>query len=492
MRDYKHMSTPIPRCTQRRRRASGRWAWLILAAVLGCSAPKPPPQVPSPPSTLQVKALSQPTPDMSKSSAAGDCEISKDPLACRAKQIEAMFKMNKVQIEPEFFSEDMRKARQAVVQLVERMRNEGDGLVTLRFASRIGDENSDSLGGSFEAQFQNRTSAKVRLYVGRHKPHQVTGLWFGELTPRFTTLAEASAEFKRLSGEVSFAVCRLGDSNIEIVASHEPDKALAMGSTFKLYILGALVREIVEGRRRWQEVVGLDARYRSLPSGLLQDWPAGAPMTLHSLAAMMISKSDNTATDNLLLTLGREKTEHMLRMMGNKASARNLPFLATAEAFKLKYVDRGKLAETYSTLSPGDRRNFLKGEIGSIPLSKVQTEIETPQSIESVEWFGSANDLCRAMDYLRRATEQGAAAKGREILAINHGIVKKTEPFGFMGYKGGSEPGVLNLTYLLRTSDNTWWAVSAGWNDATAEDNKVMPNLVDRVIEVIGTESQAR
>ena len=70
-----------------------------------------------------------------------------------------------------------------------------------------------------------------------------------------------------------------------------------------------LREEVEAGRRAWDEVVRLEEAWKSLPSGLLQGWPEGSPLTLHTLAALMISLSDNTATDALIALLGRERLE---------------------------------------------------------------------------------------------------------------------------------------------------------------------------------------
>ena len=80
----------------------------------------------------------------------------------------------------------------------------------------------------------------------------------------------------------------------------------------------------------------LDSALRSLPSGVLQSWPAGTPMTVESLAILMISQSDNTAADRLLHLLGRERVESRTRVAGNTHVARNTPFLTTREMFALK------------------------------------------------------------------------------------------------------------------------------------------------------------
>ena len=41
-----------------------------------------------------------------------------------------------------------------------------------------------------------------------------------------------------------------------------------------------------------------------------------------------------------------------------------------------------------------------------------------------------------------------ATAPVLDVLAINPGIADATGAFAYIGYKGGSEPGVLNLTYV--------------------------------------------
>jgi hypothetical protein len=106
---------------------------------------------------------------------------------------------------------------------------------------------------------------------------------------------------------------------------------------FKLFILAELDRQVRAGERRWSDVAPLSRK--SLPSGMLQDWPEGAPLTLHSLAALMISQSDNSASDTLLHLLGREKVEALLPALGLRNPAANRPFLSTLEAFALKGDD---------------------------------------------------------------------------------------------------------------------------------------------------------
>ena len=83
----------------------------------------------------------------------------------------------------------------------------------------------------------------------------------------------------------------------------------AVGSAFKLAVLAALKDQVAAGALAWDDVATLEAGHISLPSGILQAWPVGSPLTIHTLASLMISVSDNTATDALIALLGRDLIE---------------------------------------------------------------------------------------------------------------------------------------------------------------------------------------
>jgi hypothetical protein len=105
-------------------------------------------------------------------------------------------------------------------------------------------------------------------------------------------------------------------------------------------------------------------------------------------------------------------------------------------------------------------------------------------AIQTLEWFESASDLCRAMDWLRTHSERGPSASTRGVLAINIGP-GLAEAFQWLGHKGGSEPGVLNLTWLAHGKGGAWWAVSAGWNDTKALDEVKLFGLASRALKLL-------
>jgi beta-lactamase class A len=327
--------------------------------------------------------------------------------------------------------------------------------------------------GSFDIQFDGRVAIPMNLSVETTAPHRIEGLWFGPPRTIVKSLADLPATFATFPGTVSFGVARLPEdrkSEVEWMASHEPDTALGIGSAFKLYILGALVEEIELGKRKWSDVTVLRTDYQSFPSGFLQSWPAGAPITLHSLATLMISQSDNTATDHLLFLLGRERVESMLEKMGNRHAERNRPFLSTLEVFKLKGKQQKALRKRYAGATEAARREILSKDVAAIARDSVDLSSYNvkPIAIETLEWFASAGDLARAMRWLLDHSQSGDAAAMRGVLSVNPGLAIPPGAFVYNGFKGGSETGVLNLTFCFTTKTGARYAVAATWNNPAA------------------------
>ncbi len=313
--------------------------------------------------------------------------------------------------------------------------------------------------GKFTLAFEKGVEMQMTLTINKRTPPKIVGIWFDPPVASFKDIKSIIKEIKKLPGSVNFQVVRLGDENKVIHALH-PDRLLAIGSTFKLYLLGAIVGQ----GRPWDDVVELTDNHKSLPSGVLQNWPDGSPVTVHTLASEMISISDNTATDHLLHYLGRKALESQLAAMGNAYPERSWPMLTTLEMFKIK-SEAGLLRE-YIKSDVAGRRRALDGQVKEMSRVDLAPFADgTPVAIKNVEWFASAADLCRAMDWFRRRNDE----KALEILAINSGVPMMKNEFDYIGFKGGSEPGVLNFTWLLRTKNGEHYALSMGWNNPADE-----------------------
>jgi beta-lactamase class A len=345
-------------------------------------------------------------------------------------------------------------------------------------------EASGAYEGKFQFEFEKGFHAEVSLAVDAAPPHLITGFFIGPPAVSARTLDDVIAQFKSLPGTNSLYVGAISDAGVKPIAQLNSDQPLAIGSAFKLYVLAELVRELDAGERHWTDVIGLDEASRSLPSGFLEKWPAGSPLTLHTLAGLMISQSDNTAADQLIHTLGREKVEGILADAGISDPRRDVPFLTTLELFKLKSDAGGKLIGDFLAASTTDRRKLLDGPVAAMQRDAIES-YATPRHVADVEWFASTADLGRVMRWLLLHTADAHAADARGILAINPGLGFPEGRWKYVGYKGGSEPGVINMTFLLQSNDKQWLTVSATWNNADkAVDETRFAALVQQAVEL--------
>jgi beta-lactamase class A len=319
------------------------------------------------------------------------------------------------------------------------------------------------LGGPRVVWRFERAQILGRIYLD--DAHRIAGLWFDDVRVPGDTWARLVADLKKLPGQASLTARAAGG---RLLAAHRPDRALAVASAFKLYVLDTLVREIRAGRMRWDDVVQLRDRWRSLPPAPLNRWPDGAPLTVQSLATWMMKASDNTATDHLLHHVGR-------RVVERHAGTWNRPLLSTLEMFKLKSPGRTELAERYLKLPLAERRELLE-QIASKPRRGLKTGWKQPRLVDRLEWFFSTRALCEVMLRVGKLplwrTKRGPSNRRqwRRVAA-----------------KGGSEPGVRNQTLALQhRRTKRWYCLSITWNNPQAPlDHRRFDALVARALDLL-------
>lgn len=413
-------------------------------------------------------------------------EKSQTPLERRAAEVCALFRQTPGDYEKLFAPDFLAKVPAAQLTPIFTQYFSQLGRCTTTKATN---RQTDFASG-FEFTFEKSFSVPVNVSVTASDPNLIDGLWIGSPTSLSSTLDTIANELKSLPGDTSILVAKLDGETMTPLVAQNADRELAIGSAFKLYILSELAREANANERKLSDVTELDDRATSLPSGIVQTWPRGSPVTLHTLATLMISISDNTAADQLLRILGRERVEGMLAETKHAKPELDMPFLSTLEMFKLKGEPTHKAAEQYLALDLNGRRKFLAEQVAAIKREDAKTYPDgKPAYIDRIEWFASANDLGRAMNWLRRKTEAGMpAAPLRDILTINpgSGLNVSRERWRYIGYKGGSEPGVLNMTYLLQSTKGQWYAMSITWNSAQDPlDNARVFALVQRALQII-------
>lgn len=306
--------------------------------------------------------------------------------------------------------------------------------------------------------------------------NRMNGLFVQEVIPVGDSPEKIAADLAALPGNVNAWFGPLGGGAPVIAIG--ADKPLALGSTFKLYVLAALAEDVKAGRRKWSDVVPLTEK--SYPSGRLQDWPQGAPLTLHTLASLMISISDNTATDQLIAVLGRDRILKLMKDSGHSNPAANDPFVTTRELFVLKTMDPVFLDRWRSRTPDAIAAAEVLMEVANPSLDEVNAAFaQGPKAID-IEWFASPADLAKLLAHMRKSADP----KVFEIMAINPSAtpaIKANWPYA--GFKGGSEPGVMNLTWLLTDKAGRDWMLTLGWNNAAAVlDEGKLEGIAQRIL----------
>lgn len=317
------------------------------------------------------------------------------------------------------------------------------------------------------------------------------------IVPALKTWNELDALAAKVSEQVSIGVFELvetpeagnaQDREVRTIHVLNGEMSLAIGSTFKLWILGALAERARAGEIAWDQKLAISAERKSLPSGVLQNRPVGEELPISEYALKMISISDNTATDHLLHLVGRTRTEAFMRAH-TSVPERNTPLLSTRDMFALKLSGSDELPKAYLAANEAQRREMLDagGKVGSTtPQLMLAAFWKAPRFIETLEWFATPMDLARTFSVLDREMDAPGNSPLTAALTANPGVPMSKTAWTRIAYKGGSEPGVLNLTWLLTRDDGRKFVLTLGFNDTRkAIDDGVGIALATRSAELL-------
>jgi beta-lactamase class A len=335
--------------------------------------------------------------------------------------------------------------------------------IVTQYTTQWGKFQSIEGSGSSYTVFMEKASFPSKVVLNAQG--QFAGLWFGLAQPLHpASLEESSKPFSTLPGKVSLLVLEDG----KVRGTFNADQPLAVGSAFKLAVITALNRQIQAGQHRWDEVIPLNPDWKTLPSGVIRTWPDRTPLTLATYANQMISISDNTAADALLFIAGRDKVEAV--------SPRNTPFLSTREAFVLKDPANAALLARFRAADTAGKRALLP-DLDKLPLP--DPGIFTGPLATDIEWYFTPSELCTLVDGVR---DLGA-------MQINPGIADKKD-WQQVAFKGGSEPGVLNLTTALTGKNGHHYCVAATWNNNAALEESKFFTLYGGILASLAAESE--
>lgn len=324
--------------------------------------------------------------------------------------------------------------------------------------------------------------ATADITVEPASPNKVIGLLVKGFELKGDNLAKIDTEFAALPGKAGYLVEKISaDGQRQQIAGRATGEQFAIASTFKLYVLAELASQVQAGRRSWSDVVPiLDNSYSSTAT---QNWPRSTPVTLQTLATWMISVSDNAATDALIRVLGREAVEEKLATIGHSAPDKTLPMLTTVEAFALK--SNPALRARFVKSTEAQQRDLLEKETAALKYERINITAlgSGPVAIDSIEWFASPADIANLLNNIRRTANQTAL----DVMAVNKGVSPvSAAKWQYLGYKGGSEPGVISMSFLAQSKAGDWYAISGSWNDITKEvDNAKFGALMARLLDSV-------
>ena len=158
---------------------------------------------------------------------------------------------------------------------------------------------------------------------------------------------------------------------------HNADMTFFTASTLKVPLLLELYRQVDEGKIDLSRRMGLTATMRVTGSGVLKELGAGLQPTIHDLAMLMIVISDNTATDILYETVGRDSLNATMRELG--LAKTHIPMSTREMLCSVTGLDPRNPGHTYEMVA--DRLFKRKFDLESDALDEEKSNVSCPDDM---------------------------------------------------------------------------------------------------------------
>jgi len=203
----------------------------------------------------------------------------------------------------------------------------------------------------------------------------------------------------------------------------EPDALVRTASTIKLAILVEAYAEVAEGRARWDEELVLAAESKVEGSGVLRELDPGLRLTLRDAVRLMITISDNTATNLVLDRFGANAVNARMAALG-LAETRSLRKISGGGDAQARTKDKERFGIGVST--PREMVSLLekleRGEVVSEAASREMIEVLKRQQYRDgvgrmLRGVSVANKT-GALDHLRSDVAIVYSDRGRIAMAL--------------------------------------------------------------------------
>ena len=334
----------------------------------------------------------------------------------------------------------------------------------------------DAEGDQAVVRVHGAQGPAVEMTLALDAAGKINGLFFAPAPAERTPAAnwdELADAVKALPARTSLSVTRVTDEAESLLAVDD-EHVMPIGSIFKLYVLAAVAHAVDAGSLSWDSPLTLTDEVRSLPSGTLQDKPTGTVVTVQEAAELMISISDNTATDLLMDAVGRDAVENAQTQLGHHDPAVNTPFLSTREMFQLGWGEPADGRDRWMSASAEERRAILAGlPTGVITIDPASAT--EPVWQRGLDWFANAADLRTAHLGLQKLALTESGKPIRDILAKNAGAgMSIGEEWTYVGFKGGSSAGELAGSWYVERADGERFTLSL---QASSDDPNTLSDI---------------
>jgi beta-lactamase class A len=275
--------------------------------------------------------------------------------------------------------------------------------------------------------------------------------------PKIASWRDVDATLGRTGARYAYQAAQISDGHCERVAGTNAGVSLPLASIFKLYVLYAVADAVKSATVSWDDELVVTAKAKAVGSSGLDKLPEGARVSVRTAAEKMIATSDNMATDLLIDKLGPEAVVKALVAAGHHDPASMTPFPSMHDLFSIGW-GKPDLRKQWQDAGPAERAQLL-AQVNSASYQPDWTRAHVPASGYGVEWYGSAEDVCRVHAALQ-AGAVGAAAPVREILAAVPGIDIDRNEWPYVGAKAGGLPGDLTFSWYAVDKTGQPWVLS--------------------------------
>ncbi len=159
-------------------------------------------------------------------------------------------------------------------------------------------------------------------------------------------------EFGRLDGRWACVVLRLDSAMPQELVSLHADQLFPAASLAKVPILIEVARQVESTALAWETRYSLPASVRASSSGVLAHLSPLLQPTLHDLAHLMITISDNTAANMLLHLVGFDAVNTTMRQLGLSATRLERRFMdfAARQQGRDNWTTAGDMARLFTLL----------------------------------------------------------------------------------------------------------------------------------------------